>query len=200
MQKIEDAAKFGLFGSELPLARTILEWTPIPAVQRLLNTDEEVQKIATDVMARTMRSGIGTANIFSKIVAEKEKGTQALSNYQLAFEAGGFIVAGSGTTAVSLTYLVWAVLSSPDVQVKLEAEVGALVEGYTDIQLEALPYLSAVIEETLRLYGAAPGALPRTVPKGGAKLAGYFIPQGITVSTQAYSYHRDALVYHKPEE
>ena len=200
MQKIEDATKFGLLGSELPLVRTMLEWTPIPSVQRMLNIDEEVLNLSREIMAKTTRDGIGVTNVFSKIVAENEKDPQALSDYQLAFEASGFIVAGSGTTAVSLTYLVWAVLSNPVIQAKLEDEVGTLGKDYTDSQLENLPYLSAVIAETLRLYGAAPGALPRTVPEGGARLAGYFIPQGITVSTQAYTYHRDPLVYHEPEK
>ncbi|CAI6095918.1 unnamed protein product [Clonostachys chloroleuca] len=200
MQKIEDATKLGLVGSELSFIRTLLEWTPIPSVRKIVNADEEVQNLAENIMSKTLRDGIGSTNIFSKMVAEKERDAQALSDYQLAFEAGGLIVAGSGTTAVSLTYLVWVVLSQPDVQARLESELEQLPTGFTDSDLEALPYLSAVIEETLRLHGAAPGALPRVVPEGGAKLAGYFIPQGMTVSTQAYTYHRDPQVYPEPEK
>ncbi|KAF4473128.1 cytochrome P450 [Fusarium agapanthi] len=200
MQKIEDAIKLGLVGAELPFVRSLLEWTPIRSVQDMVNADAEVQSLARDIMTKTMRDGIGSTNIFSKMVAEKDKDAQLLSDYQLAYEAGGLIVAGSGTTAVSLTYLVWAVLSRPAVQARLEAEVENLPTGFSDSNLEALPYLSAVIEETLRLYGAAPGALPRVVPGGGARLAGYFIPQGTTVSTQSYTYHRDPQTYPEPEE
>ncbi|KAF5962340.1 cytochrome P450 monooxygenase [Fusarium bulbicola] len=200
MQKIEDATKFGLFSSELPLLCSILRWIPIAVVQNLINADDEVQKHAEETMKHVRNSGIGAANIFSKLVAESEKDSEALTDYQLAFEAGGFIVAGSGTTAVTLTYLVWAVLSNPDIQAKIEAEVAALQPDYTDADLEALPYLSALVEETLRLYSAAPGAIPRRVPKGGATLAGYFIPEGITVSTQAYTFHRDSNIYPEPEK
>ncbi|KPM36149.1 hypothetical protein AK830_g10425 [Neonectria ditissima] len=200
MQKIEDATKFGLFSSELPLLCSLMQWVPIKAVQNLVNADEKVQKLAEETMREAQRSGIGATNIFSKLSAENEKDRAAYTDYQLAFEAGGFIVAGSGTTAVSLTYLVWAVLSNRDIQDKLEAEIEALAPSHTDADLERLPYLSAVIEETLRVYSAAPGALPRTVPKGGAKLAGYFIPEGITVSTQAYTLHRDESIYPEPEK
>lgn len=50
--------------------------------------------------------------------------------------------------------------------------------GYSDAQLEKLPYLNCVIDEALRLYGAAPGSLPRSAPKGGFTLpSGYFIPE-----------------------
>ncbi|KAH7122108.1 cytochrome P450 [Dactylonectria estremocensis] len=200
MQTIEDATKFGLISSELPLLYSLLTWIPFKSVQDSINGDEKVQTLAEETMRRAQRTGIGATNIFSKLSAENEKDREAYTDYQLAFEAGGFIVAGSGTTAVSLTYLVWAVLSNPSVQAKLEAEVGALQPAYTDADLENLPYLSAVIEEALRVYSAAPGALPRTVPNGGATLSGYFIPEGITVSTQAYTLHRDSATYPEPEK
>lgn len=38
------------------------------------------------------------------------------------------------------------------------------------------PLLNAVIMEALRLYGAAPGGLPRDTPESGAMSSGYFIP------------------------
>lgn len=199
MKKIEDATKFGGFRSEVPLLAAILPYVPVRAIQDFVGADDEVQRIAETTMHQVRYSGLKGANMFSKLVAENEKEDATLSDQQVAFEAGGFIVAGSGTTAVTLTYLVWAVLSNRAIQTKLEAEVEDLPDNYTYEDLKNLPYMSAVIEETLRLYGAAPGSLPRTVPKGGATLAGYYIPGGITVSTQAYSLHRDSNIYSQPE-
>ncbi|ETS72897.1 hypothetical protein PFICI_15289 [Pestalotiopsis fici W106-1] len=199
MQKIEDATKYGGFNSELPVLAKMLHYIPNRAIQDFVTADADVQRFAEETMRRVRFDGIKGANMFSRIVSENEKEDATLTDYEVAFEAAGFIVAGSGTTAVTLTYIVWAVLSHRAVQAKLEAEVGALPEDYTDEDLKKLPYLSAVIEETLRLYGAAPGALPRTVPKGGATLGGYYIPEGITVSTQAFSLHRDARIYDAPE-
>jgi cytochrome P450 len=132
------------------------------------------------------------ANIFSALFADNEKGSDSvISDKDLANEATGFIVAGSGTTAITLTYLVWSVLRHPAIQQNLEEEVLGLDEDFTDAELEKLPVLNAIIDETLRLYGAAPGSLPRIVPAGGATLGGYFIPGGTTVCTQAYTLHRD---------
>ncbi|KAI1856947.1 uncharacterized protein JN550_013549 [Neoarthrinium moseri] len=199
MQTIEAATKFGGFNSELPILAKLLRCIPNRAIQNFVNAEDNVQKFAEDTMRRVRYSGIKGTNMFSRIVNENEKEGATLTDYQVAFEAAGFIVAGSGTTAVTFTYIIWAVLSHRAVQVKLEAEVGALADDYTDDDLKKLPYLSAVIEETLRLYGAAPGALPRTVPKGGATLGGYHIPGGITVSTQAFSLHRDPRIYDAPE-
>lgn len=96
--------------------------------------------------------------------------------------------------------MIWAVLSRPQLRTQVEAEIATLPENYTDADIEALPLVSAVIEENLRLYGAAPGMLPRIVPDGGADMGGYYIPQGITVTTHAYSLHRDPVLYPNPYE
>ena len=59
----------------------------------------------------------------------------------------------------------------------------------------------------LRLYGAAPSLLERTVPNSSVKtsvpeafdLMGYALPPGTVVATQAWSAHRDPTVFPAPE-
>jgi len=141
-----------------------------------------------------------STNIFATIVAEAEKGDTTLTDADIQSEAGNFMIAGSDTTSNTLTYLIWAVVSRPDVRQALEQEVASVEEPLTDAKLEHLPILNAVFEETLRLYGAAPATLPRVVPKGGATLAGYFMPEGTVVGTQAFTYHRDPALFPDPEK
>ena len=121
-----------------------------------------------------------------------------LTESMVQSEAGNLIVAGSDTTAVTLTYLVWAVLKHCQLQEQLEEELAGLSDELTFEELKNAPILNSVIEETLRLYGAAPGALPRTVPKQGLRINGYHIPGGVVVSTQAYTSHRDASIFPDP--
>lgn len=47
-----------------------------------------------------------------------------------------------------------------------------------------LPYLNAVIEETLRVYPAVATHVARLVPKGGATVAGHFIPEDVRTQLQ----------------
>ncbi|KAI3532263.1 cytochrome P450 [Colletotrichum filicis] len=86
---------------------------------------------------------------------------------------------------------------------KLQSEATNLIvagdDEITDAVLEKLPLLNAVIEETLRVYGAVAGNLPRSVPPGGVTLGGFFIPGGIVVETQAYTLHRNPNVFPDPE-
>ena len=131
------------------------------------------------------------------MMAEAEKG-ERLDNEDVAIEASNLIVAGSDTTSITLTYLVWAVLSRPGLRVQLEQEVQQLPEDYHDADVEQLELLTAVIEETLRLYGAAPGGLPRVVPSEGVMINGVYIPAGITATTQSYTFHRNATLFPDP--
>jgi cytochrome P450 len=194
---LESALKGGGIGAELPLVRAIGRYLPFEVCRTLFAANTYlVQKAAVAV---TNADAGGEKTPFAHIMREADKG-EKLDDLDLKLEASGLIVAGSDTTAISLTYLVWAVLSRPDLTRMLQQEVGVLPDDYTDGHLEELPLLNAVIEETLRLYGAAPGGLPRAVPPGGVHLGGFFLPGGTTVTTQAYTMHRDPRIFPNPLE
>jgi len=184
--------------TELPFLR-YCKYLRIPSIQRLLTGDKYLLEYGTRAISNAKGQEGHTSNVFSTILAESEKDGTALSHQDVNLEAGNFIVAGSDTTAVTLTYLIWAVLKQPKLQRDLENEVQSLSPDFTDADLETLPLLNAVIEETLRLYGAAPASLPRTTPAGGATLNGYLIPAGTIVSTQAYTIHRDSTLFPNPD-
>jgi cytochrome P450 len=183
---------------ELPFLR-FCTYLPIPSIRRLFRANDYLDEYGTRAIANAKGQEGHTNNIFSTILAESEKENSALSAFDVNKEAGNFIVAGSDTTAITLTYLIWAVLKQPTLQRALESEVHKLKPDFTDTDIEALPLLNAVIEETLRLYGAAPASLPRTTPLGGATHSGYFIPGGTTISTQAYTIHRNNSLFPNPD-
>ncbi|KAK7949267.1 cytochrome P450 [Apiospora aurea] len=197
---------------ELPLLHAVARRLPVRAVQEVVNCEALIARYSGKAV-RNLRESGRAQNLFSQIVAlsaspdaaaekdkeEREAQSHHLSDLSVRLEATNLIVAGSDTTASTMTYLVWAVLKRPQLQCRLEEEVAVLPAGFTEVDLEALPLLNSVIDETLRLYGAAPGALQRYVPEGGATMAGYFLPAGTVVCTQAYTMHRDGAVFEHPE-
>ena len=135
-----------------------------------------------------------TPTFFAKMLQSKD-----LSDVVIEIEAANITVAGSDTTANTLTYLIWIILKHPEVHTRVMQEVSGLVEPFTDDHIATkLPYVGWVIEETLRLYGAVPNSLPREVPPGGREMLGYFVPGGTTVSAQSYTLHRDGEIYKDP--
>ncbi|KAK5707397.1 hypothetical protein LTR17_020740 [Elasticomyces elasticus] len=161
---------------------------------------KNVVDYGTSTAARARRDEVKRENVISGMLANAQSDNTTLSDSALGAQASALIVAGSGTTATTLTYAVWAIMSHADVRNKLEQEVLSLPEDYTDALLEKLPYLKAVILETLRLYGAAPGSLSRVTPSKGMQVKDFFVPAGTIMTTQAYTMHRDAAVFSDPEK
>jgi len=182
---------------EMPILR-LLRFVPITAIQEMFNANDYIIKGAGRAV-ELARSRTGENNVLAKVIEDCEKeGEGHIDDMDVKIEAMNVIIAGTDTTGVTLTYLTWAVLQRPELQAALEAEVAGLSDGFTENDLISLPLLNAVIEETLRLYGAAPSSLPRVVPPGGSKLGGHYIPEGTTVSTQAYTFHRDPTIWADP--
>jgi len=191
---LEAALKGNGVGAEMPWLRTVLARLPIKKVQEAFNSSEYILGYATKVVENARKGG-SDSNLMATIMAEAEKDGSVVDDLDVRTESTSLIFAGSGTTANTLTFLSYTVLCRPQLQQSLEEEVAGLPEGYRDTDLEALPLLNAVINETLRLYCAVPGSLPRMVPAGGVTLGGHFVPEGTTVSTQAYTLHRDKRLW-----
>lgn len=149
--------------------------------------------------------------LFSKLYRAKED--ESLTFLDIRDNAQVYLTAGSHTTAITLTFLIWRVCRDEPVRRRLLAELhGALQQLEADgsrqgmleyADVKDLPYLNCVIRETLRLHGAVPTGLPRVAPRGGATLSagGQFfeVPEGTTVAAQAFSMHRNADAFPQPE-
>lgn len=186
-------------GAEMPWLRAIGSRLPFKPLREAFNSSAYILSYGTKAVENARKGG-SDSNLMATIMAEAEKGGAHVDDMDVRVESTSLIFAGSGTTANTMTFLSYAILSRPLLQARLEEEVGKLNPAFTDADLEQLPLLNAVINETLRLYCAVPGSLPRVVPQGGATLGGYFIPEGSTVSTQAYTLHRDEKAWPNANE
>lgn len=126
-----------------------------------------------------------------------------LSDMDIASEAADHLLAGIDTTADTLMFLIWA-MSLPQnqhCQDKLRTELSQVPFDSTGLpqpkDLTGLPYLNAVIKETLRLYAPLPTNEPRTSPVDTI-IDGYEIPAGTVVNMSPYSMHRHESVYASP--
>ncbi|KAF1979247.1 cytochrome P450 [Bimuria novae-zelandiae CBS 107.79] len=104
-------------------------------------------------------------------VASAEK--EGLSLPVIEAQASILILAGSETTAVALTGAVYYVLSHPAIHERLNKDIRETFKTAEDIELKTalkkLPYLDAVVQETLRTHAPLPNGFTRLVTdKGGA--------------------------------
>lgn len=187
----------------LPFIIKIAEHIPLGIVTAACRARKQTFRRADEMLAKHRQAVMADAenpqrSFFTKLfLAESE---EKLTWQEVRSNALTFLVAGTDTTANTLTYLVWAVCQRPPVKAMLLEELGHLPEDFDDTALKSLGYLNQVIEETLRLYPAVATGLLRVVPPGGATIAGRHIPGGSTVSCQAYSLQRDPQVFARPDE
>lgn len=133
----------------------------------------------------------------------KEGGLQDL---EIASEVADHFLAGVDTTSDSLMFLIWA-LSLPE-NAKFQRKLADEVSGMSDDMLDSrgvltanttdkLPYLDAVIKETLRLYAPLPASEPRSLPVD-CTIDGYHVPANTVVSISPYNLHRNPEVFKDP--
>ncbi|KAJ1929305.1 hypothetical protein IWQ60_001275 [Tieghemiomyces parasiticus] len=132
-----------------------------------------------------------------------------LNTEQVASEAIVQMVAGTDTTSLALCWTVFAILRHPScgervinevlTEFPLRAANASDIIEYDHVKAR-LPYLTAVIQESLRVYPPVASSLARVVPKGGLTTGEHFLPAGCTVSFSPYAINRSPLMWSQPEE
>ncbi|KAJ7461561.1 cytochrome P450 [Mycena latifolia] len=111
------------------------------------------------------------------------------------------IVAASDTTASTFSSLIWFLLSDPDYYRRVELEIdNVFADGDDPLDVskhEELTFLSACINEALRLHPPLPSNGPRQVDpySGGRIIAGRFIPEGTNIYAPPYALHRNPAYF-----
>lgn len=127
------------------------------------------------------------------------KGQTAPTTDELTADALLQILAGTDTTAHTLTIAVYHVLANPSIHQSITRELcTAMPTKQSTLDgpaLETLPYLHALIKESLRFAYGAPGRLPRIVPSTGATFCGHPLPPGTVVSASHYVSHHNPAVF-----
>jgi len=99
------------------------------------------------------------------------------------------IVAGSDTTAATLTHLFYHLAADSSIVKKIREESKLALGDTTEIthqNLTAASYLKGCINETLRLNPPVPSGVYRKTPKEGVHIGGTFIPGNTTIQMPGF--------------
>ncbi|KAK4350594.1 hypothetical protein RND71_029907 [Anisodus tanguticus] len=109
--------------------------------------------------------------------------------------------AGTDTTSTLLEWTMNELIKNPKTLRKLRDEVRQVTQGKSDVtedDLEYMPYLRAVMKESLRLHSPVP-LLPREAIKD-TKVLGYDVAAGTQVLVCPWAISRDPTIWENPEE
>ena len=134
---------------------------------------------------------------------DPKTGNPGYDEKSLVAELRLIIIAGSDSTSVTLSGLLFYLSHYPHVLKKLQQEITSAFASIGEIEpgtkLSSCKYTRACIDEALRMSPAGLSELPRTVLRGGITIDGEFYPEGITVGTAGWADNRNAQVYGDPE-
>lgn len=146
-------------------------------------------------------------DFLTKVLRLHEEQPQSFGMEDVLMTCSANVVAGSDTTSISLSGIMWGLIKNPEAMEKvrriqllqskqwltlpfskLRTEVdeklakGEISDPITFADAQKMPYLQAVIQEGLRTHPATGLPLGRVVPEGGVRIAERFFPKGVSAN------------------
>ncbi|KAI9275886.1 cytochrome P450 [Phascolomyces articulosus] len=165
----------------------------------ILKANEELKEFMKQIIIERLEGGEAVRrNDILQILIDSQRDNdpeQRLTAQMIAQETVLFLTAGSETTANTTGFVFVELMKHPEKLALLRQELDAVpFENDQKLlnheQLKTLPYLNAVINETLRLDSIIVNGFER-VPLKDTVLDGHFIPKGTILHINNYHAHID---------
>ena len=179
-----------------------------PDVYTILEMQMTLQAQAEDIVARkdhldTKQSLAKMSMMHSFIHAETQLPESEKTAHNLAMNAINAVAAGTLTTAHAMKWATYHILANPTIKSKLLAELDDAIPNPAHVPtlqvLENLPYLRAVMWESIRLSYGASHRLQRVFPTRTLNYRGYVIPPNTPVGMTSVLLHKDSSVWAEPD-
>ena len=145
----------------------------------------------------------GNGNIFETLLSS-DLPPQERSVERLMEDAQNIVGAGSTTTSSALALATYYIITDPPILDKLMTELTtAMPDPHHQsilplLELEKLPYLSAVILEVMRISYGASHRLQRVSPEESFRYQGVVLPAGTPVSMSTVLIHDNEGIFPEP--
>jgi cytochrome P450 len=138
-------------------------------------------------------------DILSLMMAARDEDGQPMSDIELRDELLTLLFAGHETTATAIAWSLYWVHQQPEVYQKLIQELDSLEADADPMTIFKLPYLTAVCQETLRIYPVGMLTFPR-MAKQPTTFMGYPVNPDSSIVGCIYLLHRHPEIYPEPEQ
>jgi cytochrome P450 len=174
----------------------------VPRLSRLLTSSamREMKRVADGAIEARRTSGPREVPDLLDLLIDADDPTSGrrMTTPELRDNLLTFIVAGHETTALALSWSFYLLAFDPAVQARARAEAQAVLQGRAAGagDVEKLPFIRQVIDETLRMY--PPAAMLSRTARAADTLCGREVRPGDTVMLPIYALHRNHLLWDDP--
>ncbi|KNG49533.1 cytochrome p450 67 [Stemphylium lycopersici] len=133
---------------------------------------------------------------------DPETGERGYDLNELYAECELLTIAGSDTTSVVMSAAFFYLAKQPGIQAKIAQEVRSTFASYNEIKsgskLVSCKYLTAFLQEAMRMTPPVAAEPSREVLPGGTSVDNHYFPAGLHVSTGLYCLSYNSNVYPEP--
>jgi cytochrome P450 len=135
----------------------------------------------------------------SLMLAQDESGQRLMKDDELRMQLFALLLAGYETTANALTWTWYLLSQHPEIFARLRQEIRSTLRGRSPVfsDLEEMPYLRQVLDESLRLYPPAWILGRRAI--GEDWIGGYYVAPGTVLAISIYTLHRHPAFWDNPD-
>jgi cytochrome P450 len=172
---------------------------PTPANRKVREAVRRLDAIIYAIIERRRRSPASQADLLSRLLAAQDEDGGRMTDTQLRDEVMTFFLAGHETTSLLLSWTLYLLAGHPEVQGRLGHDLQAAMNGRppTLAELGGLPYLDAVLCETLRLYPPVWGM--GREPAADCEVGGHPVARGTSILFSQWVMQRDPRFFERPE-
>ncbi|KAJ4475102.1 cytochrome P450 [Lentinula lateritia] len=207
IESISIAAMPGAFYvDQLPILKYVPEWFPGASFKRKAREWSKMRVKMTEptfnFVKQKIAMGTATTSLTSVALGKMDhKHDLAKQEEIIKIASVTTYAAGSDTTVSTLGAFILAMLMNPEIQAKahlgIEQTLGpGNLPSFGDEA--SLPYITAIIRETMRHNPVAPLAVPHKLTQDDI-YKGYFLPKGSLIMANVWSILHDEEDYPEPE-
>lgn len=183
-----------------PAIKPYAKYFPDPFFSQGMKAIQDLAGIAIARVNARLEKPSDRVDLLARLMEGRDETGNKLGREELTAEALTQLIAGSDTTSNTSCALLYHCLTKPNVVKKLQAELDAALPDINAVPTFAsvrdLPYLDAVIKETMRIHSTSSLGLPRMIPPGpGITLLGHHFPQGTVLSVPSYTIHHSKEIW-----
>ncbi|KAH8102190.1 cytochrome P450 [Cristinia sonorae] len=199
------------FVNLLPVLKHIPSWVPGTAARKLVDHYRpyvfEARNKPYDELKDAFIKGVAPPSVATSLIEEvrakygetEEEGPNDIIAKNVAAIAYG---AGADTTSSSSLSFLLAMAMFPEVQKKAQAELDRVLGPErlpTFEDVDEIPYIQAVVMETLRWMPVTPFGIPHAVMEDD-QYEGYHIPKGTQLIPNVWAMLRNPVDYPNPDQ
>ncbi|WP_446341959.1 cytochrome P450 [Coleofasciculus sp. F4-SAH-05] len=179
------------------LAKDYGDWSPGAKIQRHQRQIDEL--LYAEIRDRRAEGESNRTDILSLLLSARDENGEGMSDEELRDELITLLVGAYENTATGLAWAFYWVHRLPKVKEKLLAEIDSLGENPNPMSLFKLPYLTAVWQETLRIYPVGVLTLPRLVQES-VEVGGTYLEAGTIIFPCVHLLHQREELYPEPKK